>query len=67
MCSESMIGKTIEIAGMLIEVLGEDGDSWECRNLTTQQPLLLSKAEIEKAIKLGKAEIVPRESGHKAE
>ena len=50
-----MIGKTIEIAGMVIEVLSGEGDSWKCRNLTTQQTLLLNKAEIDRAIKLGKA------------
>ncbi len=58
-----MIGKTIEIAGMVIEVLSEDGDSWKCRNLTTNQALTLKKAEIERAIKLGKAEVVSRDRG----
>ncbi|MCB1774513.1 MAG: hypothetical protein KDI88_12920 [Gammaproteobacteria bacterium] len=57
-----MIGKTIEIAGMLIEVLAEEGDSWKCRNLTTRQILVMKKAAVDKAIKLGQAEVVLRES-----
>lgn len=62
-CNEPMIGKTIEIAGMVIEVLADKGDSWECRNLTTRQIMIMKKAVIERAIKLGQAVVVMRESG----
>ena len=57
-----MIGKTIGIAGMVVEILADEGDSWKCRNLTTQQTLVLKKAVIERAIKLGKAEVLSHES-----
>jgi hypothetical protein len=58
-----MIGKTIEISGMVVEVVADEGDSWKCLNLTTQQTLVLKKAMIERAIKLGQAEVVSRETG----
>lgn len=57
-----MIGTTIEIAGMVIEVLADEGDCWKCRNLTNQQTLVMKKAVIERAIKLGQAEVMSRES-----
>ena len=56
-----MIGKTIEIAGMVIEILAEDGDNWKCRNLTTRESLVMQKAVIDKAIRLGQAHVVSRE------
>jgi hypothetical protein len=58
-----MIGTTIEIAGMVVEIVADEGDSWKCRNLTTQQTLVMKKSVIERAIKLGQAEVVSRESG----
>jgi hypothetical protein len=57
-----MIGKVIEIAGMRIQVLGDEGDSWKCRNVTTQQELLMDKAVVDRAIRLGKAEVVHQEA-----
>lgn len=59
-----MIGKTIRIAGMVIEIVSDDGASWNCRNLTTREPLVMKKAVIEKAIKLGQAEVVSSQQGH---
>jgi hypothetical protein len=56
-----MIGTTIEIAGMIVEVLADEGDGWKCRNLTTQQVFVIEKAVIERAIKLAQAEVVSRE------
>lgn len=56
--SPTMIGKTVEIAGMVIEIESDGGDSWNCRNLTTREPLIMKKGVIEKAIKLGQAEVV---------
>ena len=56
-----MIGTKIDIAGMVIEVLADEGDNWKCRNLTTQQTLVMKKTVIERAIKLGQAEVLIRE------
>lgn len=60
----SMIGKIIKIAGMVIEIVSEKGDKWECRNLTTRENLSLDKSVVENAIKLGKAEVVSSPEGH---
>ena len=54
-----MIGKAIRIAGMVIEIMSDDGVNWQCRNLTTGESLVMKKAAIEKAIKLGQAEVEP--------
>jgi hypothetical protein len=59
-----MIGKTIRIAGMVIEIVSDAGESWKCRNLTTREVLVMKKAVIEKAIKLGQAEVVSSQQGH---
>ena len=58
-----MIGTTIEIAGMVIQILSDEGDSWRCLNLTTREALVMKKAAIDKAIRLGQAQVVSRESG----
>ena len=55
---ENMIGKKIVISGMTIEVISEDEERWECRNITTQETVFMKKSVIEKAIKLGKAEVI---------
>jgi hypothetical protein len=62
---EELIGKTIEIAGMVIEIESDDGENWQCRNLTTREPLAMKKAVIERAIKLGQAELLPGRDGHR--
>ena len=59
-----MTGKIIRISGMIIEIVSDEGESWECRNLTTQETLAMPKTVIEKAIKLGKADIVPNQDEH---
>lgn len=59
-----MIGKTVRIAGMVIEIVSDAGESWKCRNLTTREALVIKKAVIEKAIKLGQAEVVSSQQGH---
>lgn len=59
-----MIGKTIRIAGMVIEIVSDAGESWKCLNLTTREVLAMKKAVIEKAIKLGQAEVVSSQQGH---
>ncbi|MCW9078738.1 MAG: hypothetical protein OQK74_06155 [Gammaproteobacteria bacterium] len=38
-----MIEKTISISGMVIEVISDDGERWECRNITTQESLFIDK------------------------
>ena len=43
---------------MTIEVLSEDGDKYETRNVTTKEKVFFKKAILESAIKLGKAEEV---------
>ncbi|MCB1800583.1 MAG: hypothetical protein KDI82_02740 [Gammaproteobacteria bacterium] len=53
-----LVGKTISIAGMQIEIIGDSNERWECRNLTTDEILLMDKAVVERAIKLGKAEFI---------
>lgn len=54
-----MIGKTIEIAGMTIEIIADDGEKYRCRNITTGETLSIEKTMLDNAIKLGKADIVP--------
>lgn len=51
-----LIGKKYTITGMSIEIIGDTGDKWETRNLTTNEIVLMDKVMIERAIKLGKAE-----------
>ncbi|MEJ2142202.1 MAG: hypothetical protein P8Y24_07575 [Gammaproteobacteria bacterium] len=51
-----MIGKKFMITGMQIEVVSDEGDKWQTRNLTTGEMVLFDKAVLEKAIRLGKAE-----------
>ena len=53
------------IAGMLIEIVSDEGDKWQTRNLTTNESLLFDKSVLEKAVKLGKAEEIPGEPGNK--
>lgn len=61
---EKLIGKTIRIAGMIIEIVSDDGESWQCRNLTTRETVVMKKAVIERAIRLGHAEVVSAPEGH---
>ena len=53
-----MIGKKFMISGMVIEVVSDDGDRWETRNITTKETIFMNKTVLQKAIKLGKAEEV---------
>lgn len=54
----NMIGKKVNISGMAIEIISEDGERWECRNITTKDIVFIKKSVIKDAIKLGKAEVV---------
>lgn len=51
-----MIGKKFSISGMQLEIIADEGDQWQMRNLTTNELILLEKSFFEKAIKLGKVE-----------
>jgi hypothetical protein len=55
---ENLIGKIIVISGMTIEVISEDEERYECRNMTTKDTVFMKKPVIENAIKLGKAEVL---------
>lgn len=51
-----MIGKKLMISGMTIEIVSDDGDKWETRNITTNETVFFDKSVLQHAIKLGKAE-----------
>ena len=53
-----MIGEKVFISGMAIEIILDDGERWECRNITTKETVLIKKSVLENAIKLGKAEVI---------
>jgi hypothetical protein len=53
-----MIGKKVIISGMIIEVISDDEESWECRNISMKETEYIKKAVLKYAIKLGKAEVV---------
>ena len=52
------IGQKFMISGMTIEIISDDGDKWETRNITTREIVFFDKSVLIKAIKLGKAEEV---------
>jgi len=52
----NIIGKTYLVSGMKLEILAEDGDTWQTRNITTGEMVLFDKAVLERAIRLGMAE-----------
>ncbi len=56
-----MIGKKFIITGMTIEIISDKGDSWETRNITTHETILMKKTVLQHAIKLGKAEEITDE------
>jgi hypothetical protein len=53
-----MIGKKVVISGMAIEVVSDDDERWECRNITTKEAVFIKKSVLKDAIKLGKAELI---------
>ena len=59
----NLIGKTVMISGMIIEIISDDGDSWKTRNITTNEIVFMKKAVLQNAIKLGKAEEVSEQEG----
>ena len=55
---DNMIGKKIMISGMAIEVISDNDEKWECRNITTKEIIFIKKSVLKNAIKLGKAELI---------
>jgi len=53
-----MIGKKILISGMDIEIISDNDERWECRNITTKEIIFIKKSALKDAIKLGKAEVI---------
>jgi len=53
---DKMVGKTLVISGMSIEVVSDDGERYETRNTTTKETIFFNKPVLQNAIKLGKAE-----------
>jgi len=49
-------GKKFVISGMKIEIIADDGERWEARNITTRETVFLNKLVLLNSIKLGKAE-----------
>ena len=55
---DQMIGRKFVISGMTIEIVSDDGERWQTRNVTTKEIVFMDKAVLQKAIKLGMAEEV---------
>ena len=55
---QQLIGKRIQISGMLLQVVSDAGDRWETRNITTQETVFIDKSVLQKAIKLAMAEVI---------
>lgn len=53
---DKLIGKTLIISGMSIEIISDDGERYETRNITTKETIFFNKSVLQNAIKLGKAE-----------
>ena len=53
---DKMVGKRVVISGMSIEIVSDDGEKWEARNITTRETVFINKLVLQRAIKLGKAE-----------
>ena len=59
---EIKIGQKYIISGMTIEIVSDDGERWETRNITTREIVFFDKSVLLNAIKLGKAEEVVEEN-----
>ena len=55
---KDIVGKRFAISGMTIDVLSDEGDKYQVRNLTTRDIIELDKTMLVNAIRLGKAEQV---------
>jgi len=50
------VGEKFMISGMTIEIIADDGERWETRNITTREIVFFDKSVFLNSIKLGKAE-----------
>lgn len=50
------IGKNFMLSGMTLEIVSDDGERWETRNITTRETVFFDKLVLLNAVKLGKAE-----------
>ena len=50
------IGKKLIISGMTIEIVSDDGERWETRNITTREIVFFDKLVLLNANNLGKAD-----------
>ena len=50
------IGEKLMVSGMTIEIIADDGERWETRNITTREIVFFDKSVLLNSIKLGKAE-----------
>ena len=55
---EIKVGQKYMISGMTIEIVSDDGNKWQTRNITTREIVFFDKLVLLNAIKLGKAEEV---------
>ncbi len=58
---DNIIGKKVIISGMAIEIISDDDERWECRNITTKETVFIKKSVLKNAIKLGKAEVIEKQ------
>jgi hypothetical protein len=42
---------------MILDILADAGERWECRNTTTRETVFMDKSVIDRAVRLGKAEL----------
>lgn len=56
-----MIGKGFMVSGIIIEVIANDGDRLQTRNITTRKTVFFDRSALEKAIKLGMAEEITKQ------
>lgn len=63
MNTENLKGHQYRVSGMIIEVVtdggAQDPGNWQVRNVTTGQQLSMDRQTLVRAIKLGKAEVLP--------
>ena len=53
---EIKVGNKYMISGMTIEIVSDDGERWETRNITTREIVFFDKSVLLNAVKLAKAE-----------
>ena len=61
---DAMIGRKFTVSGMTLEILSDEGERWETRNITTRETVFLKKTVLQDAIRLGKAEEIFESDPH---